>query len=364
MIEKTNIQLEYAFDVNGKLVHIDAVTNGSACNCTCPYCKKPLIARNEGKKNAHHFAHQGSSEDADDRKCYDYMFHLRAEEVLLNLKRIKVPDAENPNKGIILEFVDIKLEHHDSETNKRPDIVGKTSDGKEYWIEIWYTHKVDDAKRQIIRNKKINAIEVDVRDCEPSDESLGSRYLDSPEKKEWIYYDELERVEEKHNHTRSLIELEERRIREEQEEARKIAIHSRKKNFHERNSKYQIHDASYCSQCPYSTVIESWNEFVKKYNGRVSPKMQQILDMHYDDVKALGLHWEYLNVRHMTSAKHVDFCTLYPYDFCTDEIKRTTNNMALALMNYLERKTDVCRYRCDFEEIGGEKLIACKNPFL
>lgn len=47
----------------GELVHVDDAPNGKACGCVCPDpgCSQPLIARNDGKKKIHHFAHIGGT---------------------------------------------------------------------------------------------------------------------------------------------------------------------------------------------------------------------------------------------------------------------------------------------------------------
>lgn len=47
----------------GELVHVDDAPNGKACGCVCPDpgCGQPLIARNNGKKKIHHFAHIGGT---------------------------------------------------------------------------------------------------------------------------------------------------------------------------------------------------------------------------------------------------------------------------------------------------------------
>lgn len=47
----------------GGLVHVDDAPNGKACGCVCPDpgCGQPLIARNNGKKKIHHFAHIGGT---------------------------------------------------------------------------------------------------------------------------------------------------------------------------------------------------------------------------------------------------------------------------------------------------------------
>tara|TARA_Y100000593_G_scaffold42390_1_gene81233 strand:- start:342 stop:647 length:306 start_codon:yes stop_codon:yes gene_type:complete len=57
----TNYYIETAFDINGRLVHIDDVRSGKDCNCTCTKCKEPLIAeKNQG--STHHFKHLPNSE--------------------------------------------------------------------------------------------------------------------------------------------------------------------------------------------------------------------------------------------------------------------------------------------------------------
>lgn len=47
----------------GELVHVDDAPNGKACGCVCPgpECGQSLIARNNGKKKIHHFAHIGGT---------------------------------------------------------------------------------------------------------------------------------------------------------------------------------------------------------------------------------------------------------------------------------------------------------------
>lgn len=42
----------------GQLVHIGEVPRGKACDCVCPSCKVPLVAR-KGQRLSHHFAHAG-----------------------------------------------------------------------------------------------------------------------------------------------------------------------------------------------------------------------------------------------------------------------------------------------------------------
>ena len=38
----------WAENADGKLVHVDSVPRGRACNCVCPCCYEPLEARHGG----------------------------------------------------------------------------------------------------------------------------------------------------------------------------------------------------------------------------------------------------------------------------------------------------------------------------
>jgi hypothetical protein len=78
-------ELVYALNPEGKHVYIDDVENGLDCNCTCPACGGQLIARNEGKKNKHHFAHYNKAEC--DYVCQTNI-HCLAEEISKKRKQL------------------------------------------------------------------------------------------------------------------------------------------------------------------------------------------------------------------------------------------------------------------------------------
>lgn len=45
---------------DGRLLHVSAVDRGLRCDCVCPVCRDPLVAR-KGIKTKHHFAHRSGS---------------------------------------------------------------------------------------------------------------------------------------------------------------------------------------------------------------------------------------------------------------------------------------------------------------
>lgn len=73
---KAKVNLTYALNAEGKLVHVDDVPNGNKCGCICPACNEPLQAR-KGNKREHHFAHQGGS---DCPHAVETTLHLLAKE--------------------------------------------------------------------------------------------------------------------------------------------------------------------------------------------------------------------------------------------------------------------------------------------
>lgn len=99
--------LTYAIARSGHIVNIEEVSNGLACSCTCPACKEPLVAKNQGDKRVHHFAHQSGAEC---ELAYETMMHrlakqrvqeafLKAESFFLDYEyRSYCPNANNCQK--------------------------------------------------------------------------------------------------------------------------------------------------------------------------------------------------------------------------------------------------------------------------
>ena len=70
-------RLTYALNNVGQLVYIEVVQTGINCNCFCPACKEPLVAKNQGGKRIHHFAHKSGTECA---HAVESMLHILAKE--------------------------------------------------------------------------------------------------------------------------------------------------------------------------------------------------------------------------------------------------------------------------------------------
>ena len=164
--------LTYAFSSNGNFVHIDKVINGLACDCFCPSCKERLVAKNEGTKRIHHFAH-ASGVDCDE--AYETMLHqlakYRVQEAFItkevfNLQFEYRSHCPHINKCGFIRYSDCHIssqkvfnlkEFYDScEQERQYDSINRRSDLKIFssknpqlapiYIEFYVTHASDSYK--------------------------------------------------------------------------------------------------------------------------------------------------------------------------------------------------------------------------
>jgi hypothetical protein len=70
-------RLTYALNNEGKIIGVNDVPTGLACQCICPACKESLVAKNNGIKRIHHFAHLSG---ADCPHAVESMLHILAKE--------------------------------------------------------------------------------------------------------------------------------------------------------------------------------------------------------------------------------------------------------------------------------------------
>lgn len=93
----SDASLVFAQNKHGELVSINDVANGLACECSCPFCDAPLIARNNSEKRTSHFAHQSRDTKAVNLKECSYEFWRSLHYLsFLSLKKnpvIRVPES-------------------------------------------------------------------------------------------------------------------------------------------------------------------------------------------------------------------------------------------------------------------------------
>ena len=192
--------LLYALYKDVNLISIDEAERGIACNCFCPSCHSQLVAR-KGNVRIPHFAHYKNNSCA---TGYQTSLHLLAKELVCEKKKIIIPpvpclifhEDENEEEGYFfrsevikdeqrLSDVDVYLET--KENGIIPDIIIQYGDYKLY-VEIYVTHKVDDDKKQLVKEKDIAMMEIDLskEDRMISKEELSKYLFEDTCKSSWI----------------------------------------------------------------------------------------------------------------------------------------------------------------------------------
>lgn len=179
-----NEYLTHAYNKNKVLVHVDSVENGKACNCTCPHCNNPLVAKNGGRKYKHHFAHLKGIECED---AYETTLHLLAKKVLTEDKMIMLPISEDENQlSGLIRFVDVEQEKKFDGSNIRPDVIGTMANGEKILIELYVSHKVTYNKRDFILQNNLKCIEVNLNYVEMEESAIRSFLINETTHRDWI----------------------------------------------------------------------------------------------------------------------------------------------------------------------------------
>lgn len=189
---------------------INDVESGLKCNCICPACKAPLVAR-KGKVNAHHFSHHKCSEQ---KACRETAIHLMAKYVIKESSTVLFPTMTFRSKirktllgeSILHEathcndpqsIYDCREEVYLAKHKIKPDILCKTEisgESAEVAIEIVVSHKVDDEKLEKIKNAALTTFEINLADLTDVDtitfddirKALADRYRLS-----WVFFNPL-----------------------------------------------------------------------------------------------------------------------------------------------------------------------------
>ena len=173
--------LTYALSVGtGRMVCIDNVEGGLSCNCCCPKCKEPLIAKKGNGGRQSHFAHKSGS---DCHGSYMTALHRMAEQIIQEEKSVMAPAYKDVYEQK-LHFNSVEVEQRVERKDIQPDIVGEAENGKRWFIEIRNTHEVDEKKKAKLIESGITCLEIDVR--EQTLEELRTFLLESAENRKWI----------------------------------------------------------------------------------------------------------------------------------------------------------------------------------
>lgn len=263
---------------NGKLVSIDEVDKGLACNSFCKKCKGVLIAK-KGKVNVHHFAHYkvddcgwtGESE-----------IHLMAKKIIANSAHIKLPKlywSRNPDVEIFKDDTTIKIDSVKLETKLDdiiPDILIQ-SGRKKLLIEIVVSNGISKEKLKKIRKIGIATLKIDARkivnklfkkgDYFLRDTSFENFLINETEFKSWSYNPKKEKIkaflDKNHSKRFKIYYYENKEDFFEMYYVNNCPLEKRKWKNGIRKGYYYANVDENCSKCNYCVNIECQLEFEK-----------------------------------------------------------------------------------------------------
>lgn len=191
---------------DGRLVDAskESVPNGLGCGCVCPACKSKLIARNGGRFKIAHFAHGSVCADA-----YETAIHEAAKQIVRDLGFVWLPGSIlGPKKKF--EFTGHTLEKKFDRLI--PDVTVWQRPERKLAVEIFVTHKVDEAKLTVLRAQKLACIEFDLADL-PRDinyEQLRKIFEDDTLPSRWVFNQKIDEESRRQEAERRRQEVEER----------------------------------------------------------------------------------------------------------------------------------------------------------
>jgi hypothetical protein len=135
-----------------RIVGVDQVPNGLACECECTECGHLLVAA-QGDVNRHHFRHY--ADDTWSSHCgggQETALHLLAKTIVMEAASIQLP-------GEIRDITAAELEPTMGDV--RPDVLIHTPQG-DVAIEIAVEHRTGDVKIARLAGMNLAAVEIDI----------------------------------------------------------------------------------------------------------------------------------------------------------------------------------------------------------
>lgn len=159
---------------DGRLVTVNDVDRGRSCNCLCPGCKEPLVAR-KGDVMSHHFVHDTFLSCVG---AYETMLHKLGKQVISECKEFWIPPVMAVYRGNRVlarpaeRFRPSSVRQETVIGAIRPDLIAALRD-REMIVEIRVSHKVGNEKKESLIGVGLEAIEIDLsgysRDAAPQD---------------------------------------------------------------------------------------------------------------------------------------------------------------------------------------------------
>lgn len=202
------MQIPFGLNSSGRLLAISEVERGAACNCSCPGCGAPLLAR-KGEVNTPHFAHASG---ADCNTGVETSLHLAAKQLIADRGRLRLPalvvsvSRTAPEVGLFTasktfrfpeEWRFDRVELEPWIDGIRPDALGYEGNTR-YAVEIRVTHAVGPEKEAQLAALAVPCIEVDLSALVGkmvTFEDLEREVIESTGNKKWLFHPSKEEWE-------------------------------------------------------------------------------------------------------------------------------------------------------------------------
>lgn len=151
---------------DGRLLHIDEVLSGLACNCVCPGCGRRMVAK-KGDVQAHHFAHHAEQHGRSCVSAGETALHKFAKRILDERLEITLPAQvveEQSDREVVVQAEKRTFDRAILETKDGqivPDVVLLLRE-RRLIVEFKVTHPCDAQKIARIRAMDVGAIEIDL----------------------------------------------------------------------------------------------------------------------------------------------------------------------------------------------------------
>lgn len=197
-MKEYNMLQVFALDKEAKVRHVDEVKRGLACDCICPVCKRPVIAK-QGDIKGWHFSH---TTEADCKSAGETALHIAAKQIIIQEKGLLVPkidisaeyklpdgrvgQATMTRPEMWLDFIDVKAEVRLGDI--QPDVVGYLADSM-LFVEIAVRHFVDNEKQAKLQKIGVPTLEIDLSGLIDQDinwKTLRALLFESTERKFWL----------------------------------------------------------------------------------------------------------------------------------------------------------------------------------
>jgi competence protein CoiA len=185
----------FGLDESNRLVHVEEVPRGLACQCRCVVCREPLVAR-QGEIREHHFAHQSNTEVC--LSDHESLLHRFAKRCIVEANGLLVPmnpvvaqalGLQNPQSLEILMACQ-RIDEELTMGNVRPDLLVVTTGGVAVAVEIAYASFCDPAKQAEFKTMALPAVEIDLSAFTPEDfdpRQVKAAVIESLATKTWLW---------------------------------------------------------------------------------------------------------------------------------------------------------------------------------